>query len=389
MIIKLLCCCNMTNLRICQIVPYIHNEASGPSYSVPSLTLAIKKLNYEIVLLTLDKRKLVPDWSIEIIKHQPNLFLNKVGWSIEANKWFKENAKKYDIFHTNGLWMFPNVTPLKIANKIGKKCVLSPRGTTNKEALKYSRIKKFLFYTFFQKDILRKVDMLHVTSDDELNDVRKLGLKQPVAIIPNGIDIPEIRYKKDRKVFKLIYLGRIHPKKGLENTIQAWSSVENLFPNWIFEIAGLGEKKYEEKIKKLILDTQSKSISFIGPVYGEDKIKFIQTSDILIMPSYNENFGMVVAEALSNSVPVICGENTPWQKIIPIKCGWHIPNDTINIKKTFLKVFKMSKNSLNIKGMNGRLWVEKDYSWKQVAKKMLLSYEWLISKKNKPKWINI
>ena len=58
----------MTNLRICQIVPYIHNEASGPSYSVPSLTLAIKKLNYEIVLLTLDKRKLVPDWSIEIIK---------------------------------------------------------------------------------------------------------------------------------------------------------------------------------------------------------------------------------------------------------------------------------------------------------------------------------
>ncbi len=379
----------MTNLKICQIVPYIHNEASGPSYSVPSLTLALKKLNCKIVLLTLDKRKTVPDWSINIIKHKPNLFLHKVGWSTEANKWFNENAKKYDIFHTNGLWMFPNVTPLKIAKKNGRKCVLSPRGTTNKEALKYSKIKKFFFYNFFQKDILRKVDLIHVTSKDELNDVRKLGLNQPVAIIPNGIDIPEIKYKKDRKIFKLIYLGRIHPKKGLENTIQAWSSVEKFFPNWIFEIAGLGEKKYEDKIKKLILNVQSKSIRFIGPVYGEDKVKFIQTSDILIMPSYNENFGMVVAEALSNNIPVICGINTPWQKVVKIKCGWHIPNDTISIKNNFLKVFKMSKNSLNKKGMNGRLWMEKDYGWKQVAKKMLLSYEWLISKKSKPKWINI
>ena len=112
----------MTNLRICQIVPYIHNEASGPSYSVPSLTLAIKNLNCKIVLLTLDKKKSVPNWSINIIKHKPNLFLHKVGWSTEANKWFNQNAKKYDIFHTNGLWMFPNVTPLKIAKKMAK-CV--------------------------------------------------------------------------------------------------------------------------------------------------------------------------------------------------------------------------------------------------------------------------
>ena len=111
----------------------------------------------------------------------------------------------------------------------------------------------------------------------------------------------------------------------------------------------MGEKKHEEKIKKLILNVQSKSIRFIGPVYGEDKIKFIQTSDILIMPSYNENFGMVVAEALSNNIPVICGINTPWQKVVKIKCGWHIPNDTISIKNNFLKVFKMSKNSLNKK----------------------------------------
>ena len=378
----------MTNLRICQIVPYIHNEASGPSYSVPSLSLAIQNWNYKITLLTLDKGKSIPNWSLNIVKHKPNFFFDRIGWSNDANIWFNNNAKNYDIFHTNGLWMFPNVTPLKIAKKIGKKCIISPRGTLNEEALKYSKIKKFFFYNFFQKDILKKVDLIHVTSNGELNDVRKFGLNQPVAIIPNGIDIPEIKYKKDNKIFKLIYLGRIHPKKGIENTIKAWSSVQHLFPNWIFEIAGLGENKYEEKIKKLILNTRSKSIKFIGPVYGEDKIKFLQTSDVLIMPSYNENFGMVVAEALSNNTPVICSMNTPWQKVIEIKCGWHIPNDKISIKKTFLKVFKMSKNNLSDKGIKGRLWMKKEYSWKQVAKKMLLSYEWLISQKNKPKWIH-
>lgn len=378
----------MTNLKICQIVPNIYNEASGPSYSVPSLTLAIKNLNHDIVLLTLDKNKNVPDWPIKIIKHKPNFFFHKIGWSTEANCWFKKNAKKFEIFHSNGLWMFPNVTPLKIAKKYQKKCVLSPRGTLNIEALKYSKIKKFFFYNLFQKNILKKVDLIHVTSKDELNDVRRFGLNQPVAIIPNGIDIPKIRYKKDDKIFKLIYLGRIHPKKGLENVIQAWSLVENLFPNWNFEIAGLGEKKYEEKIRNLILDTRSKSLRFVGPIYGEDKIKFLQTSDILIMPSFNENFGMVIAEALSNNTPVISGINTPWQKVIKMQCGWHIPNDTASIEKTFLKVFKMSKSNLIERGIRGRKWMEKDYSWKQVAKKMLLSYQWLISQKNKPKWIH-
>ena len=102
--------------------------------------------------------------------------------------------------------------------------------------------------------------------------------------------------------------------------------------------------------------------------------------------AFNENFGMVIAEALSNNTPVISGINTPWQKVIKMQCGWHIPNDTASIEKTFLKVFKMSKSNLIERGIRGRKWMEKDYSWKQVAKKMLLSYQWLISQKNKPKW---
>jgi len=379
----------MTNLRICQIVPYIYNEASGPSYSVPSLTIAIQNLCCRTVLVILNKENSIPNWPIEIIKHKPTILLSRVGWSNEANKWFKNNVQNFDIFHTNGLWMFPNVMPLKIASGIGKKCIISPRGTTSQQALKYSRIKKFFFYIFFQKNILKKADLIHVTSKNELQDVRKLGLHQPVAIIPNGIDIPKIKYKKNLKCFKLIYLGRIHPKKGIENAIIAWSSVENLFPNWFFEIAGLGDKRYENKIKKLINKTGSRSIKFVGPKYGEDKIKFIQTSDVLIMPSYNENFGMVAAEALSNQTPVICGINTPWERVKEIGCGWHIHNDSKNLEKTFLKVFKMSKEDLFIKGQLGRTWMQKEYSWGKIGKKMLLTYEWLISKSNKPKWINL
>jgi len=377
----------MTKLKVCQIVPYIHNEVSGPSYSVPSLSVAIKKLHYHIILITLFNKKNTPNWPLKIIQHKPNRFLSRIGWSSVANKWFKNNTEYYDIFHTNGLWMFPNVMPLKLAFKHGKKCVISPRGTISKEALKFSKIKKLIFYIFFQRSILNKVDLIHVTSEDELKDVRKFGLNQPITIIPNGVDIPKIEYKKDSKIFKLIYLGRIHPKKGLENAIQAWSSVEKLFPNWVFEIAGLGETKYENNIKKIISDTGSKSIKYIGPVYGKEKIKFIQTADILIMPSYNENFGMVAAEAMSNNTPVICGINTPWTKVTEVDCGWHIPNDSISIEKTFLKVFKMSKIELLQKGKNGRLWMRKEYSWEEVATKMLLSYEWLISKKNKPNWI--
>ena len=377
----------MYNLRICQIVPYIFNEVSGPSYSVPRLCVAIKKLNYQVKLVTLFKKNKTNKWPIDLVQHKPNVFLSRIGWSNQANDWFKKNIKDYDIFHSNGLWMFPNVSPLKLAKAYGKKCVISPRGTTSEAALKYSRIKKIIFYHFFQKKILKNADLIHVTSELEYRDVRRFGLTQPVAIIPNGIDIPNIRYSKNKKKFKLIFLGRIHPKKGLENTIMAWASVEKLFPNWTFEIAGKGERSYEDKIKKIISNTKSKSIKYIGPLYQLDKIKFLQKADILIMPSYSENFGMVAAEALSNNTPVICGENTPWEKVIKKNCGWHIPNDPETIKNIFLEVLKMSKSELFDKGKNGRLWMKKEYSWEQVANKMITSYQWLVSKKNKPKWL--
>lgn len=379
----------MPNLRICQIVPYISNEISGPSYSVPSLCTAITELNYQIILVTLFKENKTTKWPIELVQHKPGLFLSKIGWSNEANKWFKNNIKDYEIFHSNGLWMFPNVTPLKLAAKQRKKCVISPRGTVNEVALKYSKIKKFLFYNFFQKKVLKNADLIHVTSEIEYNDVRKFGLNQPVAIVPNGVDIPKIRYKKHKTIFKLIYLGRIHPKKGLENTIKAWVTVEKFFPNWTFEIAGRGEKNYEDKIKKIISDAKLKSIKYIGPLYGSVKIKFIQTADVLIMPSYNENFGMVAAEALSNNTPVICGKNTPWKGVTVKNCGWHIENDPYTLENTFIKIFKMSKSDLLDKGKKGRLWMKKEYSWQQVAKKMIQSYEWLISKKNKPDWVRL
>lgn len=379
----------MPNLRICQIVPYIFNEVSGPSYSVPRLCMAIKKLQFQVKLVTLFKKNKTNKWTIDLVQHSPNVLLSKVGWSNQANNWFKKNINNYDIFHSNGLWMFPNVSPLKLAKVQGKKCVISPRGTINEVALRYSRIKKFIFYHLFQKKVLKDSDLIHVTSELEYRDVRKFGLTQPIAIIPNGIDIPKIKYKKNKKNFKLIFLGRIHPKKGLENTIKAWTSIEKLFPNWSFEIAGNGRKQYEDKIKKIISDTKSKSVKHIGPLYGSDKIKFLQKADILIMPSYNENFGMVAAEALSNNTPVICGENTPWKEVIIKKCGWHISNDPETIEKTFLEAFKMSKSELFDKGKKGRLWMKKEYSWEHIANKMIKSYQWLISKKNKPEWVHL
>ena len=379
----------MTKLNICQIVPYISNEISGPSYSVPSLSIGIKNLHHNIVLKTLYKNKKTMNWPLEIIQHKSNIFFKRIGWSNEENKWYKKNVKNYDIFHTNGLWMFPNVTPIKLAYKYGRKSVLSPRGTMSNEALKFSKIKKLIFYILFQRSILKKVDLIHVTSFKELKEVRDFGLTQPVTIIPNGIDIHKIKYKKDHKIFKLIYLGRIHPKKGIENAIKAWSAVANYFPNWVFEIAGQGEKRYEKKIQNIISKSNSKTVKFVGPIYGKEKIKFIQTADVLIMPSYNENFGMVAAEALSNNTPVICGKNTPWSDVTKVNCGWHIPNDFKSIEETFLDVFSRSKTDLLKKGKNGRLWMKKDFSWNEIAKKMIVSYEWLLSNKNKPDWIHL
>ena len=381
-------------MKICQIVSHIDEEASGPSYSVPMLCKSLSKKDNDVSLITLASRKIISDKIYhKHIEFSQSRLLSKLGISQQMNNWLKLNTKNFNLVHVHGLWMMPNIYPSRYTDKFKVPSILSPRGTMNKNALVYSKNKKKIMWMLLQKKALLKVDAFHATSEQEYEDIRSLGFKAPVAIIPNGVDlhndknIKSNNNIKNNNVRKLLYIGRIHPKKGLDMAIDAWSSLEKDFPCWKFKIVGKGEKNYIQSLNHKIKSYKLKNISISGPLYGEEKYKEFRNSDLFILPTRSENFGMVVAEALSFKLPVITTIGAPWEGLKKNSAGWSAEINAQSIGNVLFQALSMNSDQLTAMGENGFNWVRKDYSWNAVGEKMNQFYTWQVQKKNKPEFV--
>lgn len=295
------------------------------------------------------------------------------------------------IFHNHGLWSSLNIALGFMPKSRNTKIVVSPHGTLGEAALKNRSTKKRLFWPL-QKILLKRADLIHVTSLDEFNDVRRLGFKNPVAIIGNGVELVDYSicnqggYKSRRR---LLFLGRLHPQKGLDNLIKAWRDVNGSYPDWDLVIAGPGDAEYVRHLKDLVLRLGSECIYFAGPVYGAAKFNMIGGADIFILPSYGENFGMAVAEALMTGCPVIVSKAAPWSEVVKHGCGWWVDNDVNSISRTLDMAMSMTPDDLKQMGASGRTWMESDFSWVEISEKFRKSYDWIQNGGEKPDWIKL
>ncbi len=387
------------NFECIQIIPDISKESSGPSYSVVKLAENLIDLKLKVTLATLD---------IGIPKNPP-YFLHtfplsynsqKLGASLKMKHWLKTKSLigKKKLFHNHGMWQ-NNSLYASLAKKISKSIYISsPRGAFSEWAMENgSRLKK-IYWPIMQKPSLINVNCFHATAYSEYLDIRRLGFKQPVTIIPNGVDIPNNilgennDYKMSSKM-KLLFLGRIHPKKGLEMLLKAWSKVQKEYSNWELYIVGNDieynkSTGYLEYLKKMSERIKSERIYFLGEKNSSEKFQIYKNSNLFVLPTYSENFGMTVAESLAASTPVIVSKGAPWNKIESKKAGWWIDINEDSLVKCLNVALKTNSNNLKEMGKNGKKWMEEDYSWSAVASKMLDTYLWLMDpKRKKPDYI--
>ncbi len=377
-------------MRVIHVIPAITEEAAGPSYSVPRLCESLIDHDIDVELVALSAMNNQPH--LPYLKTFPFGFGPKrLGFSPKMKNWLKHEVSsgQVDIIHNHSLWMMPNVYPLSAVR--GSKCplIVSPRGTLSKYALNRSVLQKKIFWHLLQASVLREAKCLHATAESEYEDIRRLGFNQPVCILPNGIDVPP-QFEKvigDRR--QLLFLGRIHPIKGIDNLLHAWAAVEQKFPEWDLHIAGPDNGGYLAEMQVLAKELKLTRVNFVGPLFGNDKLVAYRVADLYVLPSHSENFGMTVAESLAVGTPAIVTKGAPWEGLQTEGAGWWVDIGVQPLIDCLEEALSLTPNMLTAKGRAGRDWMLRDFSWQRVGEQLKITYQWILKGGEAPPWVRL
>jgi glycosyltransferase involved in cell wall biosynthesis len=257
-------------------------------------------------------------------------------------------------------------------------------------ALNHQGWKKKAAWHAYQRRILQSASLLHATSAMEAENLRALGLTPPIVTAPNGVPLPD-EWKtspSNGTERTALFLSRVHPKKGLPMLLDAWADVEP--DDWHLLIVGPDEKGHRAELEEQV-DRKGLSdvVTFHSPVEDDDKWPLYRESDLFVLPTHSENFGVVVAEALASGIPAITTTGAPWAELEESDCGWWVKPETAAIKKALAEGTSASDDRRLEMGHQGRALVKEKYSWDGVARKLNAAYEWVLGQRRKPDCVRL
>ncbi len=273
-----------------------------------------------------------------------------------------------DVVHLTAVYSPPTIPTLLLCKLFRKPVVWSVRGALQRWQGTTRALPKQLWERWCDLLCIRDRVVLHVTSEDEGRASSDRIKNAAPVVIPNGVDVPPLnadrQWQPDDRL-RLLYLGRLHPIKGIENLLHALRQSDTAAS---LSICGNGNKQYESSLKSLVRELSlNDRVRFCGPVAGEEKEKQFREADVCVVPSFSENFGMVVAEALATGVPVIASKGAPWSGIEKHGCGLWVENDPHSLGEA---ISRISAKALATMGKNGREWMEQEFTWPSIARRM-------------------
>ncbi len=326
------------------------------------------------------------DW-IKIIDNDTLPF--SAGFSVGLINWLRHN-ESYDIYHVNGLWRFINYYTAKIAVRLNRPYVLSTHGMLYKEALNRNPFLKKMMLKACFREVIENAACIHATSFQELEEIRNFGYKGHIAVIGNPVNMPQGLSHSARKKSQTIgFLGRLHPIKGVDLLLHGVSvAVTNGCKNFKLEIMGNGDSSYEQQLTNLVSVLNIEEyVHFVGFVSGKDKYDRLSNIKCLMVPSHQENFGMIVPEALLSGTPVYASKGTPWKILNEIDAGWWDDNTPESIANIISSVVSKSDLQLSEMASRGAKYVTDNFSSQAVADKMYELYQYILGQSNKPNYV--
>lgn len=276
------------------------------------------------------------------------------------------------VFHDHGQWLAINHASATSARRLNAPRVISPRGMLSPWARNQGKLKKDLAWRIYARRDLEQAAVIHATSELELTELRDLGVTQPIAVIPNGVDpFPTLGTHTPAPLRPyVLFLSRIHRKKGVAELLQVWQSLG--CTDWDLILAGPDS---DGMLRRSVLPAGA---HYVGMVDGEQKSRLMQQASLFVLPTYSENFGVVVAESLMAGVPVITTHGAPWQRLVTERSGWWIPMNEEALRSGLSIAMKTPAAELRAMGERGREVVSKEFGWGNIAREMAAVYEWLL-----------
>ena len=366
-------------MNICIFTADIDKTGGGPSRRVPILSKGIAENLCSVTLIAGESKQMndhmIEESEVKFIKFNQNC-------SVDELERILLNGH-YDLVHAQGIWLPIYNKMAKILRMHGIPYVMTPRGALEPWCLEQKKWKKKIAMWLYQKKDLQKAAAILTTANMEAQHLRELGIKAPLAVIPNGIDVSEYECRPADCLSsikkEIMFLSRIHQKKGIEILINVWEKLRNDFPDWNVVIAGNGEEAYIEQLKSMITSKGLDGcMEIIPPVFGKEKHKLYCESSLFVLPTYSENFGMVVAEALACGVPVVTTNGTPWQELNDEKIGWCVDLSEENIENAIRNALSLPAEELFAMGQKGSKHINNNYLYTSVAKKNIELYKWIL-----------
>ena len=368
-------------MRVLHVITGLSRQSGGPSRSVQGLVAGLNAVGVETWLMTLN--------------HGDKPWIKGVT-RFENGGDFEEFVQRVrpDIVHLHGIWSVGLHRCAVICGCLGIKYIIAPRGMLEPWSLQQKWLKKRIARFLYQDRDLKCAAALHATAESEAEQFRTLGFKNPVIVSPNGVNLPKnFEPRNTRNTRKrVLFVSRMHPKKGVLELVEAFKKVvsggveecRSWKVEFVYTVSGEVEKEYEAKVKAPVkeLGLEDQFI-FTGALNDDEKWAAYGRADLFVLPTYSENFGIVVTEALWAGVPVITTKGTPWKELEDRKCGrWiDLPAEGSNpsawpaLVTALKEMMSMSDEERRQMGERGRRLVEEKYTWAAVVKAMVKGYE--------------
>jgi len=375
-------------MRVLQVTPafYPAHLYGGPIQSIYELSWHLGRNGCEVRVLTTNANGLNEVLNVETskdlelgvnlrVRYCKRLLRHSVSPSLLTQ--LPACVDWADIVHLRAVYSFPTIFTLLICKMLGKPIVWTPHGAFQRwKGQKRLQVK--VMWERICKLVAPDKMIIHTASEKEAQTAFDHFPNVDIAVIPHGIQIPPAVVHESRADhLRLLYMGRLHPIKGIEQLLDACNILKDRSRvNWMLTLAGQGGLQYtrvlKERINKLGL---CKQIQFAGEVINDAKQQIFRMADVLIVPSLTESFSLVVAEALAHEVPVIASTGTPWNRLDEMGCGLWVSNDPESLAAAIEKITQLPLREM---GLKGREWMEKEFSWEYCTQQVLSCYRELL-----------